>query len=58
VLTPIISEAGLELPGFRPAIRERLVLMARSAAPARSVETRSGALLRVSAAVSAGRDRS
>lgn len=47
VLSRIRSKRGIELPGFKPAVHEHILLMARSSAPALTVRTRSGGLLRV-----------
>jgi CHASE2 domain-containing sensor protein len=47
VLTRIRSTRGLDLPGFRPATHDHIVLMARSYAPARTIATASGRFLRV-----------
>ncbi len=47
VLSRIRSKHGIDLPGFRPAVHIHILLMARSSVPAKTVETRSGALLRV-----------
>jgi hypothetical protein len=47
VLSRIRSKRGIDLPGFKPAVHEHILLMARSSAPAQTIRTRSGGLLRV-----------
>ncbi len=47
VLTRVESRRGIDLPGFKPALHEHIVLMARSSIPARRVQTQSGGWLRV-----------
>jgi hypothetical protein len=47
ILTRVQSKRGIELAGFKPAVHEHIVLMARSSAPARRVKTQSGGWLRV-----------
>jgi hypothetical protein len=47
VLSRIRSKRGIDLPGFKPALDEHILLMARSSAPAQTIKTRSGAFLRV-----------
>jgi hypothetical protein len=47
VLSRIRSKRGIDLPGFKPAVHEHILLMARSSAPAQMIRTRSGCLLRV-----------
>jgi CHASE2 domain-containing sensor protein len=47
VLTRVKSKRGIDLPGFKPAVHEHIVLMARSSVPAQRVRTRSGGWLRV-----------
>jgi CHASE2 domain-containing sensor protein/GAF domain-containing protein len=47
VLSRIRSKRGIELPGFKPAVHEHILLVARSSAPAQTIRTRSGKLLRV-----------
>lgn len=47
VLSRIRSKRGIDLPGFKAAVHEHILLMARSSAPAQTVRTRSGGLLRV-----------
>lgn len=47
VLTRVKSKRGIDLPGFKPAVHEHIVLMARSSVPAQRVKTRSGGWLRV-----------
>ena len=47
VLTRVQSKRGIDLPGFKPAVHEHIVLIARSSAPARRVKTQSGGWLRV-----------
>lgn len=47
ILTRVQSKRGIELPGFKPAVHEHIVLMARSSSPARRVKTQSGGWLRV-----------
>lgn len=47
VMSRIRSKRGIDLPGFKPAIHEHILLMARSSAPAQTIATRSGGYLRV-----------
>jgi|GEM_PF-2150965 len=47
VLSRIRSKRGIDLPGFKPAVHEHILLMARSSAPAHTIQTRSGNVLRV-----------
>ena len=47
ILTRVQSKRGIDLPGFKPAVHEHIVLIARSSAPARRVKTQSGGWLRV-----------
>lgn len=47
VLSRIHSQRGIDLPGFKPAVHEHILLMAHSSAPTRTIKTRSGAYLRV-----------
>lgn len=47
VLSLIRSQRGIDLPGFKPALHEHILLMAHSSAPAQTIKTRSGAFLRV-----------
>ncbi len=47
VMSRIRSKRGIELPGFKPAVHEHILLMARSAAPPTTVRTRSGNFLKV-----------
>lgn len=47
VLSRIRSKRGIDLPGFKPAVHEHILLMARSSAPAQTIKTRSGGFLRV-----------
>lgn len=47
ILSRIRSKRGIDLPGFKPAVHEHILLMARSSAPAKTIRTRSGGLLRV-----------
>ncbi len=47
VLSRIQSKRSIDLPGFKPAVHEHILLMARSAVPTQTVNTASGAVLRV-----------
>ena len=47
VLSRIRSKRGIDLPGFKPAVHEHILLTARSSAPAETIRTRSGGLLKV-----------
>ncbi|EDM76047.1 hypothetical protein PPSIR1_06753 [Plesiocystis pacifica SIR-1] len=47
MLSRIRSKRGIDLPGFKPAVHEHILLMARSSAPAKRHETRSGRILKV-----------
>ncbi|MFO7567067.1 MAG: CHASE2 domain-containing protein [Enhygromyxa sp.] len=47
VLSRIQSHRGIDLPGFKPALHEHILLTAHSSAPAQTIKTRSGAYLRV-----------
>ncbi|MFV8754254.1 hypothetical protein ACNOYE_27230 [Nannocystaceae bacterium ST9] len=47
ILTRVQSKRGIDLPGFKPAVHEHIVLLARSSAPARRVKTQSGGWLRL-----------
>ncbi|MCA9684995.1 MAG: hypothetical protein KC457_22625, partial [Myxococcales bacterium] len=47
VMSRIRSKRAIELPGFKAAVHEHILLMARSSAPAKTIKTRSGHLLRV-----------
>src|SRR5690606_26314762 len=47
VLSRIRSQRGIDLPGFKPALHEHILLTAHSSAPAQTIKTRSGTYLRV-----------
>ncbi len=47
VMSRIQSKRSIDLPGFKPAVNEHILLMARSSTPAQTVKTPSGAVLRV-----------
>jgi CHASE2 domain-containing sensor protein len=47
VLSRVRSKRNIDLPGFKSAVNEHIVLMARSAAPAKIIRTSSGRELKV-----------
>lgn len=47
VLSRVRSKRNIDLPGFKSAVNEHIVLMARSAAPAKVIRTSSGRELKV-----------
>jgi hypothetical protein len=47
VLSRVRSKRNIDLPGFKAAVNEHIVLMARSAAPAKVIRTSSGRELKV-----------
>ncbi len=47
VLSRVRSKRNIDLPGFKSAVNDHIVLMARSAAPAKVIRTSSGRELKV-----------
>lgn len=55
VMSRIQSKRGIELPGFKPAVHEHILLMARPSSPVKTVRTRSGGVLKVLSGTFGGR---